>query len=34
VVHILDTNKTQPHPYTSAARIVNGKLSYAVESLL
>jgi uncharacterized protein (DUF488 family) len=34
VVHILDANKTQPHPYTSAARIVNGKLSYAVESLL
>src|SRR4029453_10980655 len=29
VMHILDANKTQPHPYTSAARVVNGKLSYA-----
>ena len=29
VMHILDVNKTQPHPYTSAARIVNGELSYA-----
>jgi uncharacterized protein (DUF488 family) len=34
VMHILDANKTQPHPYTSAARIANGELSYAVESLL
>jgi uncharacterized protein (DUF488 family) len=34
VIHILDANKTEPHPYTSAARIVNGKLSYAAESLL
>ena len=34
VMHILDANKTQPHPYTSTARIVNGKLSYAAESLL
>ena len=34
VMHILDANKTEPHPYTSAARIVNGKLSYAAESLL
>jgi len=34
VMHILDANKTQLHPYTSAARIVNGKLSYAAESLL
>jgi len=34
VMHIFDANKTQPHPYTSAARIVNGELSYAVESLL
>src|SRR5260370_19037463 len=23
-VHILDANKTEPHPFTSAARIVNG----------
>lgn len=34
VIHILDANKTQPHPYTSAARIVNGELSYVPESLL
>jgi len=34
VMHILDVNKTGLHPYTSAARIVNGKLSYAAESLL
>jgi uncharacterized protein (DUF488 family) len=34
VMHILDANKTQPHPYTSAARIVNGELSYAPENAL
>jgi uncharacterized protein (DUF488 family) len=34
VIHILDVNKTEPHPYTPAARIVNGELSYASESLL
>jgi uncharacterized protein (DUF488 family) len=34
VIHILDANKTQPHPYTPAARIVNGELSYVPESLL
>jgi uncharacterized protein (DUF488 family) len=34
VRHILDANKTEPHPYTSAARIVNGRLSYERESLL
>ncbi len=28
VMHILDANKIEPHPYTSAARIVNGELSY------
>ena len=28
VVHILDLNKIQEHPFTSAARLVNGKLSY------
>jgi len=28
VLHILDHNKVEPHPYTSAARIVNGELSY------
>jgi uncharacterized protein (DUF488 family) len=29
VTHILDANKIEPHPYTSAARIVGGALSYA-----
>jgi len=28
VVHILDERKTEVHPFTSAARIVDGKLSY------
>ena len=28
VVHILDAGKTEEHPYTSAARIVEGRLSY------
>lgn len=28
VVHILSPDKTELHPYTSAARIVNGELSY------
>src|SRR3569833_2038851 len=28
VCHILDARKTEEHPYTSAARIENGKLSY------
>ena len=34
VRHILGANKTEPHPFTSAARIVNGRLSYERESLL
>jgi len=34
VVHILDVGKTEPHPYTSAARIVAGELSYTSETLL
>jgi uncharacterized protein (DUF488 family) len=34
VLHILGTNKVEPHPYTSAARIVNGELSYESNSLL
>jgi uncharacterized protein (DUF488 family) len=34
VMHILDASKTQRHPYTSAARVVNGKLSYAENTLL
>jgi len=28
VIHILDEKKTEPHPFTSAAQIVNGDLSY------
>ena len=32
VIHILDTNKTEPHPFTSAARIIDGALSYANEA--
>jgi uncharacterized protein (DUF488 family) len=28
VIHILDAGKTESHPYTSAARIVEGQLSY------
>ena len=34
VTHIVDPGKTQSHPYTSAAQIVNGELSYRPESLL
>ncbi|PYK29737.1 MAG: hypothetical protein DME57_09355 [Verrucomicrobia bacterium] len=34
VLHILDHNKVEPHPFTSAARIVNGELSYREETLL
>ncbi len=29
VVHILDENKTELHPYTSAASIIDGRLTYA-----
>ena len=28
VLHIVDAKKTQEHPFTSAARIVDGRLSY------
>jgi uncharacterized protein (DUF488 family) len=34
MLHILGANKVDPHPYTPAARIVNGELSYEAESLL
>lgn len=34
VLHILSSSKAEPHPYTPAARIVNGELSYRSESLL
>ena len=33
VLHVLGANKVEPHPYTSAARIVNGELSYEADSL-
>jgi uncharacterized protein (DUF488 family) len=29
VIHIIDATHGTPHPYTSAARIVDGRLSYA-----
>jgi uncharacterized protein (DUF488 family) len=29
VIHILDESHTVEHPYTSAARVVEGQLSYA-----
>ena len=29
VIHILDANKIDPHPFTSAAEILNGKLDYS-----
>lgn len=32
VIHILSGNKTEVHPFTSAARIVDGKLSYSAEN--
>ena len=34
VMHILGANKVEPHPYTSAALIVTGELSYKADSLL
>ena len=34
VLHVLGANKVDSHPYTPVARIVNGELSYAAESLL
>ena len=30
VVHIVDDRNVVPHPYTSAARIVDGRLTYAL----
>jgi uncharacterized protein (DUF488 family) len=32
VMHILDANKVEPHPFTSAAQIVGGMLSYGSEA--
>lgn len=34
VLNILGANKVEPHPYTPAARIVNGELSYAANDTL
>ena len=34
VLHVLGANKVEPHPYTSAARIVNGELSYEANDTL
>jgi uncharacterized protein (DUF488 family) len=34
VVHILDRGKTQSHPFTEPARVVDGALTYAAPSLL
>ena len=31
VLHVLGANKVEPHPYTSAAHIVDGTLSYTSE---
>jgi uncharacterized protein (DUF488 family) len=31
IIHIIDVNKTEPHTYTSAARITEGSLSYAAK---
>jgi uncharacterized protein (DUF488 family) len=31
VLHILDANKTEAHPFTSAAHLIDGTLSYASE---
>lgn len=28
VIHVLDVKKTETHPYTTAARIIDGRLSY------
>ena len=28
VIHILDAKKVEDHPFTSAARVINGRLSY------
>lgn len=33
MIHILGLGKTQEHPFTSAARIVDGKLSYGTHDL-
>jgi uncharacterized protein (DUF488 family) len=32
VTHILDANKTEPHPFTPAASIIDGRLNYFLRS--
>ena len=32
VMHILNVDKVEPHPFTSAAQIVGGMLSYETEA--
>ena len=34
VMHIVDLGKIEPHPFTSAAKIVDGTVSYAANRLL
>ncbi|MEP6822582.1 MAG: DUF488 domain-containing protein [Chthoniobacterales bacterium] len=34
ILHLIGEKKTQPHPYTSAAEIIDGRLSYSVPTLL
>jgi uncharacterized protein (DUF488 family) len=34
IIHILDSNSLQSHPFTSVARIVDGKLNYGADDML
>jgi uncharacterized protein (DUF488 family) len=34
VIHIVDHRKIEQHPFTSAAKVVNGELSYRADELL
>jgi uncharacterized protein (DUF488 family) len=34
VTHIFDANKSEPHPFTSAASVLDGQLSYAGGEML
>jgi uncharacterized protein (DUF488 family) len=33
VIHIIDANKSERHPFTSAAKVVHGKLNYSADEL-
>jgi uncharacterized protein (DUF488 family) len=33
VIHILDTVATEPHPWTDAARMIDGRLSYSTTGI-